>query len=76
MSQSTRAHRLSRKAYLTGGQQFQLPLLCALFKANLEQGKDIADFDTLADIAEQTGVMSREEVNTLFPGPPLMTNDY
>lgn len=61
MSQSTRAHRLSRKAYLLGGQRFQLPVLCGLFKAHLEESKDIADFDVLADIAERVGMMSRQE---------------
>ncbi|KAK7454440.1 hypothetical protein VKT23_011196 [Stygiomarasmius scandens] len=61
MSQSTRAHRLSRKAYLVGGQEKQLPLLCTLFKAYLEDGKDIADLDVLSDIAEQVGVFSKEE---------------
>lgn len=61
MSQSTRAHRLSRKAYLLGGQKLQLPLLCALFKAHLQEAKDIADFEVLADIAEEAELMSRTE---------------
>jgi len=59
MSQTTRAHRLSRKAYLLGGQRLQLPLTCALYKAHLEEGKDIADFGILGDIAERVGMMSR-----------------
>jgi predicted DsbA family dithiol-disulfide isomerase len=62
MSQSTRAHRLSRKAYLVGGQEKQLPLLCALFRAFLEDGQDIADLDVLSDIAQQVGVFSKAEV--------------
>lgn len=61
MSQSTRGHRLSRKAYLLGGQSLQLPLICALFKVHLEEGKDIADFEVLADVAEKVGMMSRTE---------------
>ncbi|KAF9266488.1 thioredoxin-like protein [Marasmius fiardii PR-910] len=61
VSQSTRAHRLSRKAYFIGGQDKQLPLLCNLFKAYLEEGKDINDLNVLADVAQQTGVMKREE---------------
>ncbi|THV02882.1 hypothetical protein K435DRAFT_652692 [Dendrothele bispora CBS 962.96] len=65
MSQSTRAHRLSRKAYLVGGQEKQLPLLCALFKAFLEDGKDIADPNVLSDIAQEVGVFSKEEVRLL-----------
>ncbi|KAK7044122.1 hypothetical protein VNI00_007839 [Paramarasmius palmivorus] len=61
MSCSTRAHRLSRKAYQLGGQDKQLPILCAIFRAHLEEAKDISDIDVLADLAQQTGVMSREE---------------
>jgi len=61
MSQSTRGHRLSRKAYLLGGQKLQLPVLCALYNAHLQQGKDIADFEVLADIAEKAGMMTRTE---------------
>ncbi|KAG7089903.1 hypothetical protein E1B28_011536 [Marasmius oreades] len=66
LSQSTRAHRLSRKAYLIGGQDKQLPLLCNLFKVHLEEGKDISDIDVLADIAQQNGIMTREEAVTFL----------
>ncbi|KAF8640211.1 hypothetical protein AX16_010108 [Volvariella volvacea WC 439] len=62
MSQSTRAHRLSQKAYQIGGQNFQVPLLCALFKAYLEEGQDIADIDVLSDIAANVGVMTKDQV--------------
>lgn len=62
MSQTTRAHRLVQKAFKLGGQRLQVPLLCAIFKAHLEDGKDIADYDVLADIAESSGTMSRNEV--------------
>jgi predicted DsbA family dithiol-disulfide isomerase len=62
MVQSTQAHRLSRKSYLLGGQKLQLPVLCAIFKAHLEDGKDISDYDVLAEIAESCKVMSKEEV--------------
>ncbi|KAK1219369.1 hypothetical protein PQX77_017893 [Marasmius sp. AFHP31] len=61
MSQSTRAHRLSRKAYLIGGQEKQLPFLCAVFKAHLEEGKDICDINVLADVAQDLDLMTREE---------------
>lgn len=66
MSQSTRGHRLSQKAYQIGGEKLQLPLLCALFKAHLEDGRDIADLDVLSDLAEGVGMMTKEEVNTDF----------
>ncbi|KAF5371845.1 hypothetical protein D9615_009544 [Tricholomella constricta] len=61
MSQSTRAHRLALKAGKIGGQKLQLPILCGVFKANLEESKDIADIDVLAEIAECTGMMTKDE---------------
>jgi len=61
MSQTTRAHRLCQKAYKMDGQKLQLPLLIAIFKASMEDGKDIADFNVLAELAEQTNVMSKQE---------------
>jgi len=66
ISQSTRGHRLSRKAYLLGGQKLQLPVLCALYKAHLEDGKDIGDYEVLADIAEKVGMMTRAEALTFL----------
>ena len=62
MSQSTRGHRLSMKAYKLGGQKLQLPVLCALYKVHLGEGKDIEDPEILGEIAESTGVMSKQEV--------------
>lgn len=62
MSQTTRAHRLVQKAYQLGGQRLQVPVLCAIFKAHMEDGKDIADYDVLADLAESAGTMSKAEV--------------
>ncbi|KAF8235796.1 thioredoxin-like protein [Tricholoma matsutake] len=61
MSQSTRAHRLARKAYIMGGQQMQVPILCGIFKANLEEAKDIGDVNVLAEVAEKVGLMSKDE---------------
>jgi len=61
MSQSTRAHRLARKAYQIGGQKLLLPVLCNIFKANLQDGKDIGDDNVMADIAVDVGMMNREE---------------
>ena len=66
MSQSTRAHRLCQKAYRIGGQELQVPALCALFKAYLEDGQDIADNNVLADIAQNVGMMPKNEVNLIF----------
>jgi predicted DsbA family dithiol-disulfide isomerase len=62
MSQSTRAHRLARKAYQIGGQKLQLPVLCNIFKANLQDSKDIGDVNVLAEIAAKVGMMSKPEV--------------
>ena len=67
MSQTTRAHRLCQKAYKIGGQNLQIPLLCAVFKAHMEDAKDIADINVLAELAESTGTMSKAEVYGTFP---------
>jgi len=61
MSQSTRAHRLCQKAYRIGGQELQVPVLCALFKAYTEDGQDIADNNVLADISQKVGMMPKNE---------------
>ena len=64
--QTTRAHRLCQKAYQLGGQDFQIPLLKAIYKAYMEEGKDIAEIAVLADIADNAGTMSREKVNPVI----------
>jgi len=71
MSQSTRAHRLARKAYMMGGQKLQLPILSAIFKANLEEEKDIADVDVLAELAEKVGMMSKDEATKFLMSDEL-----
>jgi len=66
MSQTTRAHRLCQKAYKQGGQKLQLPLFLAIFKAYLQEGKDIADIDLLSDLAAEIDIMSKEQVAFYF----------
>lgn len=61
MSQSTRAHRLCQKAYKIGGQHLQVSALCAVFKAYLEHGEDIADNSVLADVAQKVGMMTKDQ---------------
>ncbi|KAF9000712.1 thioredoxin-like protein [Cyathus striatus] len=61
VSQTTRAHRLCQKAYRVGGQQLQLPVICSIFKVHMEESRDIADVNVLAEVAENTGLMSRED---------------
>lgn len=61
ISQTIRAHRLCQKAYKMGGQKLQVPILCAVFKAHMEDGLDIANIGVLADLAESVGLMGREE---------------
>lgn len=39
----------------------QLPILCNIFKASLQDSKDIGDVDVLAEIAVKVGMMSKEE---------------
>ena len=66
MSQSTLAHRLSQKAFKTGGQEKQISVILAVFKAYLQDAKDIADIDLLSDLAEQNNVMTKNEVRHLI----------
>jgi len=66
MSQTTRAHRLCQKAYKQGGQKLQLALFLAIFKAYLQEGKDIADIDLLSDLAAEIEIMSKEQVAFYF----------
>lgn len=66
ISRSTQAHRLSLKAYRIGGQDMQISVLLAVFKAYFEEAKDIADTDLLSNIAEKNNLMSRDEVRQIF----------
>jgi len=61
VSQSTRAHRLSRKAFHLGGMKLQLPFLIAIFRVYLQEGKDIADLQVLSDVAAEIGIMSKQD---------------
>ncbi|KAF8183928.1 thioredoxin-like protein [Pholiota molesta] len=51
------------------GQKLQVPLLCAVFKAHMEDEKDIADINVLAELAESHRFLESDElekeVNTL-----------
>ena len=67
MSQSIRAHRLSQKAFSVGGQDMQISLLLDVFKAYLQEAKDIADIDLLSDLAEQNKIMPKDEVRRVLP---------
>jgi predicted DsbA family dithiol-disulfide isomerase len=62
ISQSTRSHRLSVKAYKVGGQDMQQALLQAYFKAYFNEGKDIGNFDLLGEIAQSVGLMGKAQV--------------
>ena len=64
MSQSTHAHRLALKARKVGGQKLQTPLITAIFKATMQDGRDISDINVLAELAEDGGIMSKAEVST------------
>jgi len=72
ISQTTRAHRLSRKAYHLGGQRYQLPLINGIFKAFCGESKDIGDVDVLADLAEQVGMMSKDEAIKFLESDELL----
>jgi len=61
ITQTIRAHRLSLKALKIGGQVMQESFLNTIHKAYFEQGKNIGDFETLGEIAQTSGLMSKEE---------------
>jgi len=59
--QSTRAHRLSRKAFRLGGMDMQLPYLQAIFRVHLQEAKNVEDIDVLSDVAVEVGMMTKAE---------------
>ncbi|KAI0326619.1 thioredoxin-like protein [Cubamyces sp. BRFM 1775] len=61
LCQTIRAHRLLRKAYMVGGQELQEKVLEAIFYAYFTEGKNIADIHFLGELAEDTGVFSKDE---------------
>jgi len=71
VSQTTRAHRLSRKAYKMGGMRYQLPLLNALFKTYGDENKDIGDIDVLVELAASVDMMTREEARAFLESDEL-----
>ena len=44
----------------------QISVILAVFKAYLQDAKDIADIDLLSDLAEENNVMSKNEVRQLL----------
>jgi len=71
VSQTTRAHRLCQKAYQLGGQDLQIPLLKAIYKAHMEEGQDIGEIAVLAEIADNAGTMSREKATAFLESKEL-----
>ena len=65
MSQTIRAHRLSRKAFELGGQEMQEKYMDAIFHAYFTEGKNVGDYEILGELAEQAGIMSKEKVRRL-----------
>lgn len=61
ISSSTRAHRLARKAFLLGGQRYQLPVINAIFDAYCVKQESISDPEVLGRLAEQVGMMTKDE---------------
>ncbi|KAJ7164014.1 thioredoxin-like protein [Mycena crocata] len=66
VSQSTRAHRLSRKAYHLGGSELQLPYLMAIYRVHLQEDKDIGDIEVLSDVAQEVGIMTKAEARAFL----------
>ena len=65
LSQTMLAHRLMAKAQIVGGTEAQLKLLQAIFSAYHEQELDIGSEDVLAELAEEQGILSRDEVRVV-----------
>jgi protein-disulfide isomerase-like protein with CxxC motif len=63
MSQTTRAHRLTLKAWQLGGMKLQQAFAKRLFKAHFEDGAIISDVEMLSDVAEAAGVMTKDSVS-------------
>ena len=66
LSQTMLAHRLMAKAQIVAGHKGQLDLLQAIFSAYHEQEMDIGSEDVLADLAEEQGILSRDEVRVVL----------
>jgi predicted DsbA family dithiol-disulfide isomerase len=64
-----RAHRLLLLAWKKGGSEPQTKLLNALYQASFERSENVGDIDILAGLAEETGLMSKEEVS--LPCDPI-----
>ena len=57
------AHRLVSKAYEIGGSRMQSAVISHIFRAYCEDDLDIYDSEVLADVAEESGMMSKAEVS-------------
>lgn len=56
-----------------GGSRYQEALLSAVFKEHMENSKDISDVDVLSDIAEDVGMMTKDDVRIrLAPSSPAL----
>lgn len=65
--QTIRPHRLLRKAYEIGGQELQEKVLDKLYFAYFTEGKNVADYDYLAELADTTGVLTKDQVGRAIP---------
>lgn len=65
LCQTMLAHRLMAKAQVIGGSEAQKKLLSAIFSAYHEQELNIGSEDVLADLAEEQGILSRDEVRVM-----------
>lgn len=67
VANTRRAHRLLQAALREGGEAAQSSLLEALFAAHFEQGADVADDQTLVELARQAG-LSAEQARAALDG--------
>ncbi|VDB94308.1 unnamed protein product [Peniophora sp. CBMAI 1063] len=72
LSQTMLAHRLMAKAQIVAGTEGQLKLLQAIFSAYHEQEMDIGSEDVLAELAEEQGILSRDETLAFLQSDELL----
>ncbi len=62
MSNTLDSHRIIAKARQLGGQNAQVKVMEACWKAYLENADDIGDSNVLAEKVSATGIMTKQEV--------------
>ncbi|EIW57443.1 thioredoxin-like protein [Trametes versicolor FP-101664 SS1] len=73
LCQTLRAHRLLRKAFEVGGQELQEKVQDVLFYTYFTEGKDISDLDYLTELADASGVLTKDQALEFFKSDEYRT---